>query len=52
MNLIKKNQKIAVFGSNGMVGKSLTKKLKNSGYSQLLLPTRNELDLLDILYNT
>lgn len=38
--------KILITGSTGFVGKNLVPKLVNAGY-KLLLPTRNELDLLD-----
>ena len=47
MNLIKKNQKIAVFGSNGMVGSALCKLFKNKGYKKIFSPTKKELNLLD-----
>ena len=39
--------KILISGSNGMVGRVLTNKLKKDGYINLLTPTSNELDLRD-----
>ena len=40
-----KNSKIFVAGSNGLVGSSLVRQLKKCGYTRLLLPEINELDL-------
>jgi GDP-L-fucose synthase len=40
-----KNKKILVTGANGMVGKSLIKKLREDRYNNLLLPSSKELDL-------
>lgn len=40
------NDKILVLGSRGMVGSSIVRELKNKGYTNLLTPTRPELDLL------
>lgn len=39
--------KIFVAGHQGMVGSSIVRKLKNNGYSNILVRTRSELDLLD-----
>jgi len=41
-----KNSKILITGASGMVGQSLVCKMKNSGFSNLLLPSSRELDLL------
>jgi len=46
---MKKNSKILITGSNGMVGSSLVKNLSSSGYSNLILPKRVDLDLRDQL---
>ena len=46
MSLINKNDLIYVAGHNGMVGKAITKFLKNNSYKNLLLPNRKDLDLL------
>ena len=42
MNL---DSKIMITGANGMVGRSLVKKLKKEGYNNLLTPSSKELDL-------
>lgn len=42
---MRKNSKILITGSTGMVGASLTKILQKKGYSNLILPTRKDLDL-------
>ena len=47
------NEKIFVAGSKGMVGKAICRALFNKGYGKanggdILIPTRKELDLLDI----
>jgi len=47
--LIKKEDKIFIAGSNGMVGKALHRALKKNNYLNLLTPTRNELDLFNFL---
>ena len=39
--------KILVTGARGMVGSALVRRLSAGGYSQVLAPTRDELDLLD-----
>ena len=40
-----KNDRIFVAGSNGLVGSALVRRLKAGGYSNLLLPEIDELDL-------
>ncbi len=47
MSLINKNDLIYIAGHNGMVGSSIKKHLINKGYSNLLLPSRGKLDLLN-----
>ncbi|MBT5471903.1 MAG: GDP-L-fucose synthase [Nitrospina sp.] len=42
-----KSDKIYVAGHNGMVGSALVRGLQKRGYSNLLMRTRKELDLLD-----
>jgi GDP-L-fucose synthase len=42
---VKKDKKVFVAGSTGLVGSSLVRALKSGGYTNLLTPTRNELDL-------
>ncbi len=42
-----KNSKILITGSGGMVGKSVTNKLKSEGYNNLLIPSSKELDIRD-----
>ncbi len=42
---MKKNSKILITGSGGMVGSSLAENLSNLGYSNLILLKKNELDL-------
>ena len=41
------NEKIYIAGHSGMVGSAIKRKLINRGYSNLLCPNRQELDLLD-----
>ena len=41
-----KNSKILITGASGMVGQSLVKKMIINGFSNLLLPTSSELNLL------
>ena len=47
-NLINKEDKIFVAGSNGMVGKAICRELIKKGYCNLLTPSRNELDLFQV----
>ncbi len=47
MNLINKSDRIFVAGHTGMVGSAIKKKLIKNGYTNLLLPKRNDLDLLN-----
>ena len=49
MSLINKNDLIYVAGHNGMVGRAITRFLKNNSYKNLLLPNRKDLDLLDTI---
>ncbi len=42
-----KNAKIFVAGHRGLVGSAIVRKLKNEGYQNLILKTRQELDLRD-----
>ena len=42
-----KRSKIYVAGHKGMVGSAIVRKLMNSGFSNLLLPDRQELDLIN-----
>lgn len=42
-----KGARIFVAGSNGLVGSAIVRQLKSRGYSNLLLPEINELDLTD-----
>src|SRR3989344_1029856 len=44
---MKKNDKIFVAGHRGLVGSAVVQKLKNEGYDNLILKTRNELDLIN-----
>ena len=46
MNLINKNDSIFVAGNTGMVGTAIKKELLKNNYKNLLLPNRNDLDLL------
>ena len=47
MKLISDNQKIAVFGSSGMVGSAICRSLLRNGYKNIFSPKRKELDLVD-----
>ena len=42
---MKLNNKIYVAGHRGMVGSAITAKLKQSGYNNIIVRTRQELDL-------
>jgi GDP-L-fucose synthase len=44
---MEKNSKIFVAGSNGLVGSALVRRLKAGGYTNLLTPEIDELDLTD-----
>lgn len=44
--LMDKSSKIFVAGSKGLVGSALVRKLKSRGYTNLVLPEINELDLI------
>ena len=44
---MQKNSKIYVAGHLGLVGSAITKKLKSLGYENLVLKTKNELDLMN-----
>jgi GDP-L-fucose synthase len=44
---MEKDSLILITGSEGMVGKSLTKELKKQGFSNLILPSSEDLDLRD-----
>ncbi len=41
------NNKIFVAGHNGLVGRAIVKELRSAGYTNLILRTRQELDLLN-----
>ena len=47
MKLISNNQKIVIFGSQGMVGSSILRLLRKKGYQKILCPVKKELNLLD-----
>jgi GDP-L-fucose synthase len=44
---MKRDARIFVAGHRGMVGSALVRRLRSAGYADLLLRTRDELDLLD-----
>lgn len=44
---MEKNSKIFVAGHNGLVGSAIVRKLRSEGYGNLILRSRNELDLRD-----
>ena len=44
---INKQSKIYVAGHTGMVGSAIVRRLKKEGYQNLILKTRQELDLID-----
>jgi GDP-L-fucose synthase len=44
---MEKNASIYVAGHRGMVGSALVRRLESEGYRNLLLRTRQQLDLLD-----
>ena len=47
MQKINKTDSIFIAGQSGMVGSAITRKLKENGYQNLLVPSRKTLDLLD-----
>jgi GDP-L-fucose synthase len=47
MPAVDKTAPIFVAGHRGMVGSALIRRLRNAGYTELLTPSRQELDLLD-----
>ena len=47
MKLISSEQKIVIFGANGMVGSAILRCLQKHGYSKILTPFREELNLLE-----
>ena len=49
MNLINKRKKFVVFGSKGMVGSAICRTLERKGYLNILKPTRNECNLLELV---
>ena len=49
MTLITPNDRFAIFGARGMAGSAISRALERSGYNQQLKPSRQELDLLDLL---
>ena len=49
MSLITSNDRFAIFGARGMAGSAISRALDRAGYNQQLKPSRQELDLLDLL---
>ena len=49
MSLITANDRIAIFGARGMAGSAISRALDRFGYQKQLKPSRDELDLLDLL---
>ena len=47
MDAIAKNASILVAGARGMVGSALVRRLQGGGYTRVLAPLRQELDLMD-----
>jgi len=47
MNIMKKDSKIYVAGHKGLVGSAIVRKLESTRYTNLLIRTRQELDLCD-----
>ena len=43
---MEKKSKILILGSRGLVGSALVRTLANSGFSNLLTPVREDLDLM------
>ena len=49
MTLITPHDRIAIFGARGMAGSAIRRSLERSGYKQQLTPSREDLDLLDLI---
>ena len=49
MNFISKEDKIVVFGSNGMAGNAICRALNKKGYSNIFKPIRKELSFFKSL---
>ena len=47
MKLINLHDRIAIFGARGMAGSAVSRALKRAGYCDQLIPSRQDLDLLD-----
>jgi GDP-L-fucose synthase len=47
--MLEKNSKIYIAGHNGMVGSAIIRSLRREGYNNLILKTRQELNLLNII---
>ena len=45
--LINKSEKLFIAGARGMVGSAIIRKLNEYGYTNLISPSRKELDLTD-----
>ena len=48
MSLISSTDRFAIFGGRGMAGSAISAALKRDGYCQQVIPSRTELDLLDL----
>ncbi|MEB3259477.1 MAG: NAD-dependent epimerase/dehydratase family protein, partial [Cyanobacteriota bacterium] len=49
MTLITSSDRFAIFGGRGMAGSAVSRALHRTGYNQQLIPSRQELDLLNLL---
>ena len=47
MTLIQPTDRFAIFGARGMAGSAISRALERQGFHQQLLPSRQQLDLLD-----
>ena len=47
MKLISSEQKIVIFGAKGMVGSAILRCLQKNGYSKILTPSKEQLNLLE-----
>ena len=47
MTLIQPTDRFAIFGARGMAGSAISRALGRQGYQDQLLPSRQQLDLLD-----